>query len=310
MASPLFDGLGLPAGMMGGGADPVPKRIPLPDYKNPASRLAYAKEWTKKYGPLMQGRGDTPLRINEVPNIAYDRLPVKQSSINAAKKLGLDPALLYSSAMEEGLSGVFKKGYEGEGYFNSSSYDDFPLSGFATLGLDHFAGNFNDLVKRGYLPADFSKKFKPNLMTNEKGETTQSADFRSAEDALMASAAMIKNSEDQVSNYAKKHGINLSPAAKNFFALINYNAGEGNAQKMLQDYYKAGALNNDTFLKSRPVSGGNLKSNSWKVPYENVIRRIQMANALKAEGYFDEEKSPLKKSFSLASPFELANTKF
>lgn len=270
--------------------DPVPRnpnRIPLPDYKNPKSRLNYAQSWTQKYGPLMQGRGDTPLRANEVPNTAFDQLPVKTSSANAAKRLGLDPALFYASSMEEGLSGLFKKGYEGEGYFNNSGDENFPLSGFLSMGLDTFAGNFKNLVKKGYLPSEFEKKFHRTSMTNEKGEATESADFRSAEDALQAKAAMMKDSEDQILNYAKKNNIQLSPKAKEFFTLINYNAGEGNAQKMLQDYYKADALKGDAFLKSRPDRGGNLKPNSWKQPYENVIRRVKMAEALKQEGLFD-----------------------
>jgi len=126
------------------------------------------------------------------------------------------------------------------------------------------------------------------IMTNEKGQPTQSADFRSVEDALQAKAAMVRVSQDQVDDYAKKNNIQLSPKARQFFSLINYNAGEGNAQKMLQDYFKAGALKDDAFLKARPVSRGNLKSNSWSVPYENVIRRIKMAEALRGEGYFDD----------------------
>jgi hypothetical protein len=275
--------------------DPVPKntgRIPLPDYKNPTSRLKYAQQWRDKYGPYMQGRGDTPLRINEVPNTAHDRLPIKQSAINAAKRLGLDPALFYSSAMEEGVSGMFKKGYPGEEPFNSSSYEDFPVSGFAGVGLDHFGSTFPELVKRGYLPAEFSKKFQPTVMTNEKGETTHSGDFRSVEDAMMAKGAMAKLSEDQLMNYAKRKNIQLSPKAKEFFTYVNYNAGEGNAQKMLDDYYGAGALKDDAFLKSRPNKGGNLKEASWKQPYDNVMRRVKMAEALKGEGYFDESPSP------------------
>src|SRR4029079_16100061 len=80
-------------------------RIPLPDYKNPVSRLDYAKQFSQKYGPLMHGRGDTPLRINEVPQTWQDKLTSKQIAQNASKLLGLDPALLYASAMEEGMSG-------------------------------------------------------------------------------------------------------------------------------------------------------------------------------------------------------------
>lgn len=263
-----------------------PSRIPQPDYKNPESRLSYAKEFTKKYGPLMSGRGDTPLRINEVPNTINDRLPVKQSSINAAKNLGLDPALFYASSMEEGMSGLFKKGGEQE-YFVNSGDENFPVSGFLSFGLDTFAGHFNDLVKKGYLPADFEKKFHRTSMTNEKGEATQSADFKSAEDALRAKAAMIKSSEDQIVEFANKNKIGLSPKAKQFFTLINYNAGEGNARKMLLDYNKAGVLKEDAFLKERPKSGGNLKESSWSTPYNNVIRRLKMADALKNEGLFE-----------------------
>lgn len=272
----------------GPGPSPASSRIPLPNYKDATSRLKYAEAWRQKYGPYMQGRGDTPLRINEVPNTAHDRIPIKQSAINAVKRFGLDPALFYASAMEEGVSGMFKKGYPGEGFFNSSSYEDFPVSGFAGVGLDHFASQFPYLVKRGYLPADFQKKFQPTVMTNEKGETTHSGDFRSVEDAMMAKGAMAKMSEDQVMDFAKKKGIQLSPAAKQFFTYVNYNAGEGNAQKMLMDYHNSGALKDDAFIKARPVSGGNLKSNSWKQPYDNVMRRVKMAEALKNEGYFDE----------------------
>lgn len=273
------------------GNGPVPAasgRIPLPNYKDPVSRLKYAQAWRNKYGPYMQGRGDTPLRINEIPNTAHERLPIKQSAINAVKRFGLDPALFYSSAMEEGVSGMFKKGYPGEEYFNSSSYEDFPVSGFAGVGLDHFHDQYPYLVKKGYLPPNFNTRYQPTVMTNEKGETTHSGDFRSVEDAMMAKGAMAKMSEDQVLDYAKRNNIQLSPAAKQFFTYVNYNAGEGNAQKMLMDYHKSGALKDDAFMKSRPVSGGNLKGTSWKQPYDNVMRRVKMAEALKNEGYFDE----------------------
>jgi hypothetical protein len=278
------------------GAEPKPAvpptRIPLPNYKDANSRLKYAEAWRQKYGPYMQGRGDTPLRINEIPNTAHERLPIKQSAINAVKRFGLDPALFYSSAMEEGVSGMFKKGYEGEGYFNSSSYDDYPVSGFAGVGLDHFHSQFPYLVKKGYLPASFQSRYQPTIMTNEKGETTHSGDFRSVEDAMMAKGAMAKMSEDQILDYAKRNNIELSPAAKQFFTYINYNAGEGNAQKMLMDYHKSGALKDDAFMKSRPVSGGNLKETSWKQPYDNVMRRVKMAQALRNEGYFDDDQQP------------------
>jgi hypothetical protein len=81
---------------------------------------------------------------------------------------------------------------------------------------------------------------------------------------------------------AQRNKINLSPKAREFFSLIGYNAGSGNADKMMQEYARSGFLNNDAFLKKRP-------SASWQQPYENVIRRMQMADALRSEGYFDDQ---------------------
>ena len=265
--------------------DPKPTKIPLPDYKNPESRLGYAKQFTQKYGPLMSGRGDTPLRINEKP--AWGSDTSKNISIKAAQSLGLDPALIYSSAMEEGMSGIYPhkfKGRESEGDLVQSSGDkDYPVSGFTSFGLDTFADAYPGLVKKGYLPADFQNQFKKSLQVNEKDEEVNSADFKTADAALMAKAAMIKASEDEVGETANKNNIKLSPRAKQFFTLISYNAGSGNAQKMMREYAKSGYLKDDKFLEKRP-------SESWKVPYENVIRRMKMASALKQEGYFDESK--------------------
>jgi hypothetical protein len=259
-----------------------PERIPLPDYKNPASRLDYAKQFTSKYGPLMAKRGDTPLRINEVPGTYKDKLTSKQIAQSASANLGLDPALLYSSAMEEGMSGLYPNS---EGQVDFSGDDDFPVSGYQSFGLDTFSDAFPELVKKGYLPKEFEKEFKKHVEPPRSGDNkvaVNSANFSNAEAAFKAKAAMTKNYRDEVEEFASKNKIKLSDKAKDFFTLVGFNAGPGNARKMLKEYNSMGALKDDAFLKKRP-------SKSWAVPYENVIRRIQMADALKAEGYFDPE---------------------
>lgn len=267
-----------------GEPEPTPKqRIPLPDYKNPEARLAYAKAWTQKYGPLMAQRGDTPLRINEIP--AWGKGTAKQLSMQAAKNLSLDPALLYSSAMEEGMSGIYPHEIEGkQGMVQSSGDKEYPVSGFINFGLDNFSDAYPALVKKGYLSPDFQTNFKLAKDVNEKNQPINSANFRTPDAALQAKAAMIKSSEDEIGEFAKKSNIELSPKAKAFFTLINYNAGSGNAQEMLKQYYKSGYLKGDKFLEKRP-------SEYWQQPYENVIRRIKMADALKNEGYFDDENA-------------------
>lgn len=289
MESPLYKNLGLANGLgSAGGPEPIPTtasaRIPLPDYKDKASRLAYAQAFKEKYGPLMAGRGDTALRINEVPG--WGSTTAKNMSINAAKKFGFDPALFYSSAMEEGMSGLFKNE---KGLANYSGDKDFPTEGSYGFGLDQFVPLFPELVKKGYLPPEFKDKFKP-VKFDDPTLTQNSANYKSPDDALMAKAAFMKYNQDEVDDYAKSMGITLSPKAKEFFTLINYNAGSGNGRKMLQDYNRAGALKDDAFLKNRPTSGPGLKASSWEEPYTNVIRRFKMADALRNEGYFDEDK--------------------
>ncbi len=258
------------------------QKIPLPDYKNPESRLDYAKQFTQKYGSLMSGRGDTPLRINEIPGTYKDTLSAKQIAINASGNLGLDPALLYSSAMEEGMSGLYpNKNNE----VDFSGDEDFPVSGYQSFGLDTFSDAFPNLVKKGYLPQEFEKEFKKHVEPPREGDNkvaVNSAYFITAESGLKAKAAMIRNGRDEISDFAAKNKINLSDKAKDFFTLISFNAGPGNAKKMLREYNTMGVLKNDSFLNKRP-------SSSWTVPYENVIRRMQMADALKEEGYFDED---------------------
>ena len=288
--SPLFQNLGLSRGTITppneesvATGDPTPSRIPLPDYKDPKSRMAYAQAFVKKYGPLMAKRGDTVLRINEVPG--WGSTTAKNMSVNTAKKFGFDPALFYASAMEEGMSGLFKNE---KGLANYSGDMNYPTEGSYGFGLDNFVPLFPELVKRGYLPADFKDKFKP-VKYDEPGFTENSANYKSPDDALMAKAAFMKYNQDEVDNYAKEMGITLSPKARSFFTLINYNAGAGNGRKMLRDYFNAGALKDDAFLKNRPVSGPGLKQTSWEQPYTNIIRRFKMADALRSEGYFDDE---------------------
>lgn len=268
-----------------GGTKPPAQRIPLPDYNKPESRLSYAKAFTQKYGPLMSGRGDTPLRINEKPGYGSDTS--KNLAIKAVGDSGIDPALLYASAMEEGMSGIFPhywKGWEKEGLQVDNSGDkEYPISGFKNFGLDTFSDNFAGLVKKGYLPADFKKKFKTVPSGNEQGEMVNTANFKDADSALMAKAAMMRMSRDDIDEFANKKGIKLSPKARDFFTLVYYNGGSGNAEKMLQSYNQSGFLKNDKFLEKRP-------SESWKQIYENVIRRLKMSDALKQEGYFDDQE--------------------
>lgn len=261
------------------GADVIPK----PNYDDQKSRNQYLSKWAAKHGDL-EGRGDHVLKVNEIPRGGSST--IKNISTNAAKQYGLSPSLLYASFMEEGGSELFKdksgldtkKRKPGDpGYMGFYGDKDYPING-NQIGLPDFSQRFQDLVKGGYLPKDFEKKFR-----GKDGEFSGN-DFKTVEDGMKAKAAMLKQSYDEVDEYAKGKGIELSQKAKDFFALADFNSGK-NFKKLLNEYQEKGFLEGDKFAKERP--------NKQKVPekddiYGHVIRRIKMADAFKQEQLFDQ----------------------
>lgn len=258
-------------------------RIPLPDYKDPNSRLNYAKQFSKKYGSYVEKRGDTPLRFNEKPYFGSD------TSFNLSKKaatpLNIDPLLLYVSNMEEGQSGLY---LNDEGKLKWTGNKDYPVSGLWNFGLDSFAGKVGDLIKKGYLPPDFEEKY---VAYEENPDVKESAYFANTDAAIQAAAAMLKTHYDDVDRYTQTKNIKLSPKARDFFALASFNGGEGVGRQMITDYNNNGLLKNDSFMEKRPTKGEGLKETSYKDVYDNVKRRIVMTDALRNEGYINEPES-------------------
>lgn len=230
---------------------------------------------------------------------------VKQSVYKAAKSTKINPALLYTSAMEEGLNTAI---YQPDNA-RSTSYDvmkdnldiakkvnksdiggadwekKYPIDGFNAYGLDTFGDNAKDLIKKGYLPKDFGdKNYSVFEGINEKGKKVPTAAFASHQDALTAKAAMIRQSQDQLDTYNKKKGYKLSDQGRDFFTLANYNGGEGTMQKMLDLYNTKGYLKNDAYLNPtfKPGKG------EYGEPYKNVQKRIQNKKVLEDEGYFKD----------------------
>lgn len=277
-------------------AAPPTDKIPLPDFASPASRSKYLQNWSQKYGNL-EGRGDTIMKANEIPRGGKDT--AKNIAVKAASKYGLDPALLHASAMEEGASGLYKdlsgKDTKGRkpgdfGYQDFFGDKDFPINGDNSFGLNTFADRFPDLVKKGYLPKEFASKFRGEQNAGQWNKN----DFKSPEDAMQAKAAILKYHYDDIDSYAKQRKITLSPKARDFFALAEYNGGEGAGHQMLNDYYNNGYLQGDKFLEKRPTSGKGLKESSYGVVsptneglYNHVARRIKMAKNLKEQSIFD-----------------------
>lgn len=213
---------------------------------------------------------------------------VKDVVINAAKYTGIDPSLLYSSAMEEGVQlELMHPDDASEAYVdwadrNKNISGNYPVDGFYNYGLDTFGDNYAYLEKKGYLPKDFDKKFKVFDAVNELNQPVKTAAFVDNQSAFMAKAAMMKQAQDYLNNYATKQHLNLTDKQRDFFTLAGYNSGLGNIPKIITSYKNKGYLKDDKFLDP------SFKPASWAGVYTNVQRRLQNRDVLLNEGYFKD----------------------
>lgn len=235
----------------------------------------------KEYGEVMAGRWSDFKILNKKTE---EGKTYKQIFNELGEEYGIAPEILFASTAEEGLRDYLINPFD-------TKDKVYKVSGFENFGLDHFAEIFPNLVKSKLLESNFD--FKQSIHKNEKGITVKSADFKTAEDAIRAKVAIMRLSSDRIVEFADKNDIALSDDALDFFMLVTYNAGFGNATKMLLDYNGIGALDDDSFLKSRPTKGNekiSLKENSWEQPYTNVIRRMKPAEAWKDKGVLEINK--------------------
>jgi hypothetical protein len=211
----------------------------------------------------------------------------KVLAMNAASRYKLSPGLLLASAMEEGIGTRYPddKGESAdwsEAYFNANQKGElkgYDVDGFRAYGLDSFGGRYEDLVKGGYLPADFSQKFKPYKAKNEKGEWMTTAAFSDDESAMVAKAAIMAQERDKLQGIVKKRNLQLTPEEEKFFTLASYNGGLGNAQAMLDYYAARKLLGGNQFLTHKMAAKGQI--------YDNIMPRYAGANLFEGEGYFN-----------------------
>ena len=226
------------------------------------------KYYVSKYGNYMAGRSSDEALANQT--LPDSDKPYKQIVMEQAQKLGIKPEILFASLNEEGVRDFAKgKEYSGD--------DKYPVDGYAQVGLDTFGDAYPNLVKKGYLPANMD--YSPVLGENEKGQKVHTANFKNLDDAVAAKAAMLKDLQDQVTDYSTKKGYNLTDQDKDFFMLAGYNGGFGNAKGMLDSYAQKGVLQNGAYLTQKPSSYGGI--------YDHVMRRTVPATAWKDDGIFN-----------------------
>lgn len=274
-----------------------------------------SKQIKQKYSnnPYVTGGREQWGEYLESKTLPFSGSPVKKAIYNAANTTKINPDLLYASAMEEGLrEGIDDPNAVSEAYQmaigditdtrtgkKQQQFDpnQFPVDGFRTYGLDTFGDQFESLQRKGYLPEGFDKRFTKFKALNEIEEKKKkegkdynyinTAAFKSEDDALIAKAAMLRSTRDNLNNYSKKTNVPLTDKQRDFFTLVGYNAGEGNMQKMIKSYKDKGYLKDDKFLTDT-----KFKPASFSQPYTYAQRRLQNMQVLDTEGYFQDYTPP------------------
>lgn len=251
----------LPAGLISVGDDShLDNMANFSVYANAKSAV---NEVPKEGKPSAKYSIGNEMRVLYKNNMNYDDKPVKDIVLSAAKIGGVDASLLFASAFGEGMNKAIARPDDiSEGYdtaVNTKQIDEnvYPVDGYGNYGLDRFGDNYSRLKQ--YLPKGFEDKFKTFKATNEKGEKVNTAAFKSNEDALIAKSAMLKDTAQQVQDYAKQKDIKIDAAHLNYFTLAGYNGGIGNARIILDEYAKAKDKND--FIEGGKTTRGAIHKN-------------------------------------------------
>lgn len=226
-------------------------------------------------------------------NFNFSGTNVKQSYYNAAKSTGMDPSLVYASSSEEGVQGLFP---DKQGNVPFTEDKKYPVDGYVGFGLDNIGTQVPELIKKGLLPPDFANKVKTTTTTNEKGQSVTSSNFTDEDAGVLASAAVLKNSRNNLDAYTKKTGTTLTPRQEDFFNLAAFNLGDAGAQKMLESYKTKGYLKDDKFLDDP-----NFKPASYGGVYTHVQRRLVPQQYMNDHGAFADYKPPTQPQANLTN---------
>lgn len=223
-------------------------------------------------GDPVLGKGEKDL-ISKLlgSKMKFDDRTAREVIDSVSKKSGLPSDFLAASALQEGMNkSISDPDAVSEAYIKAGIGNDFPIDGFYNYGLDTFTDAFPRLVKKGYLPQDFT--YKPYQAFNEKDNLVNTAAFKNNEDALYAKAAYLRDMMDGVKQSAQKKGVKLNDRELQYFTMAAYNGGPGAANEML-----------DEMLEQKKDAAGYIKSGSVKKSkvHKNIVPRMQKMEYLK-----------------------------
>lgn len=194
-------------------------------------------------------------------NMPFDNKTALEILKTVSQKSGVSMPFLAGNAFQEGMNFQISNssGKTKDELINTYGADpEFPIDGYTSYGLDTFGTVAPELIKKGYLPKDF--KYDAYNTGNEQGNTVNTANFKTNEDALTAKAAFIKHIQDGVKDYATKKNIKLEPKTMDYLTMSAYNGGMGNARIMM-DELSSGKFNQKDFVEQGQTSRQGVHKN-------------------------------------------------
>ena len=178
----------------------------------------------------------------------------------AADETGVDPNFLYNVGMFEGMARDKTSWYEEENEHGfprqveekGFKYDsDFWEDSYRDIGLDILINEMPNLVDKGYLDTPL-KMLGDTTKTslNEKGAEVTHALIKS-KDAWRGVGGLLRLKEEEMVNVFNNRGLDFSDLTKKqkeFWIYASFNAGPGNASKLL-DTYGPSPLENEEILR-------------------------------------------------------------
>jgi hypothetical protein len=233
-----------------------------------------------KTSPILPWNSAQTIALESRKVVPGDNKSVSDIVRSASLSTGVNPSFLLKSAWQEGMNkAVYQPDTISLAYENAAvknpQLSQFPVDGFYFYGTDTFGepGVFEKLSAKGYLPKGFEQRFSPYEATNEKNQLVRTAAFKSHEDALTAKAAMLRDIQDQVEDYAKKKGIKLGEEEKAYFTSASYNAGFGRGKQIIDEFVSS--PNKKEFISKGLTA--------YKQVHQNVYPRISNLDIISKE---------------------------
>ena len=237
-------------------------------WHDPEFRKSYLNLKEDIGGEYMVGPASYAGFIEESPELYED-------VSSAAKETGVDPEFLYNVTMQEGLaqkmSILHKSNIDTQAYLkevggkpikNTSLYESSrALNTFKDIGLDTIFEDQDRALARGYLGSRIQPDPNMSVMSNTGKKDPETGDiiweegeygtvlneaglkvqhaFVSSKDAIRGVGALIRLNKDYLQGSFEEEGIDfdvLPEKQQNFWMYAAFNAGAGNAAKLLETY--------------------------------------------------------------------------